>query len=74
MKDDMHQAGIRSDRTMTTKEIYTAAANYNAVKRAAERKYDPNSKFDRFCMRLELGFVILAILYFVVLIILTFWG
>lgn len=74
MKDDMHQAGIRSDRPMTTKEIYTAASNYNAVKAVAERKYDPNSKFDRFCMKASQIGLLLCLLYFVVLIILTFWG
>ena len=74
MKDKMQQIGIRSDRPMTMKEIYTAAGNYNAVKRAAESSYNPDSKVDRFSMRIQLTLVGFGILYMIVAVILTFVG
>ena len=34
--DDLQAMGIRSDRMMTTQEVMNAAANYRAVKNAAD--------------------------------------
>ena len=69
MKEDMSKMGIRTDRCMSASEIQIAAANYREVKRVAERKFDPNSKFDRFAFRLEIIMLILVGLYMAVVVI-----
>ena len=74
MKEDRNNTGIRTDRCMSASEIQIAAANYREVKRVAEEKFDPNSKFDRFHMMVDWILLGIGVGYLLLVTILTLIG